>query len=372
MRTNDAHEYMPDSERTAKLRRRGTRIGHGHGGVRTRTGKKIDFGMRPVTPALLAAHYVLQNVSCSQPFDSGPQKVDLHWSRRSKCSKGIRVQSSRNIEACERQRRRAGHELRWEDRRGEIGASSFLLHLAVLQYTPFPSCSTRSPSPPALHAHTPAPRPVPVHPHPGAHRHRARDPTARSSARGPCARAAGEPRPADGGGGTSAASSFSTAWACWGRGACIADAGNAGCSSADVDPEAPVLTLDMALELLAVDQSLTRGESKSCACLVLVLRFGILIFLGVLVSRDEYAAPARDPAADVPGAHVAVRPPGGGLLLSGDDLELEIRGLAPASREFPDLWAGGATTMVWAAQEYVCHSVSARICSKLRFSGVQH
>ncbi|KAJ7107837.1 hypothetical protein C8R44DRAFT_885235 [Mycena epipterygia] len=187
------------------------------------------------------------------------------------------------------------------------------------------------------------------------HRHRARAPTACSSARGACARAAGEPRPADGGGGTSAASSFSTAWACWGRGACSADAGNAGCSSADVDPEAPVPTLDVALELLSVDQKTnallppaTPLPTSQGRMLRFVPRDEDKNVVGVSPSLPSFRPLLaimfylmRPPARPYDPAETTTKPErgrtrrvrsGGGLLLSGDDLELEIRGLAPASR----------------------------------------
>ncbi|KAJ7086536.1 hypothetical protein C8R44DRAFT_893591 [Mycena epipterygia] len=137
---------------------------------------------------------------------------------------------------------------------------------AEYPYPPMPATAVTPPwvTHPPLHAHTHASRPV--HPiHPGAHRHRHRPPHGVLLRPGPA-----RPRCR----GASACRRRRCDIGCelvlhslgkLGRSACGADAGDAGCSSADADPQAPVPALEVAPELLAVDQRLPRGESRNCA-----------------------------------------------------------------------------------------------------------
>ncbi|KAJ7086554.1 hypothetical protein C8R44DRAFT_893618 [Mycena epipterygia] len=114
--------------------------------------------------------------------------------------------------------------------------------------------------------------------------------------------------------------SFSTAWARWGRGACDANAGDAGCSSAHADPEAPVPMLEAAL---AVDLSLTPAESRSCAY---VYTATLLLTFKWRTLRAPPCTPIRprgnNKNTNTRARRVCVRLRGG-LLLSGDSDDLE-------------------------------------------------
>ncbi|KAJ7086548.1 hypothetical protein C8R44DRAFT_893606 [Mycena epipterygia] len=178
-----------------------------------------------------------------------------------------------------------------------------------------------------LHAHTPrAP------------------PTARYSAWGSHACAAGEPRPAGGGGATSVCELRPLP-------------GHAG-GAARVVPmrgrglQDPVPTLEMAPELLGVDLSC---ESKSYMYTLAppatllpmfkgrMLRFSYECDEGDVQQRRCVPAHPYNPTATTTKTRTRASTArmrsatAGGLLLSGDDLEFAIRGLAPASGELSGL-----------------------------------
>ncbi|KAJ7086566.1 hypothetical protein C8R44DRAFT_901341 [Mycena epipterygia] len=324
----------------------------------------------------------------------------------------------------------------------------FLLHLAVFQYTPLPSCSTPSPSPPCIRIHR-RPPPPPWVTHLALHAHTPRaascpppptqarigiglwPPTERSSARGPHVCAAGEPQLAGGGGAASARELVLHGLSALGARAVRCRCGRrAESSSADADPETPVLMLDVAPELLAY-----------------VAHCGRAFDTGRVEELYISAAPAREPVANVQGVHAAVliphegdvqkrhwcpslpsipslaqnhfspsAPPrvpirprgnnnentnagtrgayafsGGGGLLSGDNLEFGVRVLAPAAREFKDLCPARTQLGAWGRlrrtrrislrpaliPKHVFAGLGSKlrfhgVCSKLRFPGAEH
>ncbi|KAJ7086515.1 hypothetical protein C8R44DRAFT_901276 [Mycena epipterygia] len=268
-----------------------------------------------------------------------------------------------------------------------------------LRYAPDPSHLTPSPGPlcirtrrrppfppwvthPPLHAYTAGAASCPPHPL----RHIGIDlwpPTARSSARGPRRRGdigvrARPPQPGH--------------------------AGGADSSSVDADP-GPMLKVT-----LAVDLTSTPGESRTYTYTLLppatllptfkgrALCFSSRVmkamYTNVCAALRAHTIPRQQqPKHERTSTRRVCARLRGGLLLSGDDLEFRICGLAPASRELTDPYPARTQLRAWGrlrrtrgcehngmGGDGACwptislrrKQVSARVCSNLRFSGAEH